>query len=134
MSYSLLLVDDSPLIRKMVKRTLSLAKLDVGCCYEASNGREALELLQKEWVDLVFADIHMPVMNGMELIETMAKDEVLSKIPVVVLTAERSEPALARLRGLGIHRHIPKPFTPEVVLRTVQAVLAQAGGGYTHGA
>lgn len=132
MSYTILLVDDSPVIRKMVKRTIGLAKLDVATYFEAGNGREALELLKKEWIDLVFADIHMPIMTGMELIEAMSKDEVLARIPVVVLTAERGEPALERLRDLGIYAHIPKPFTPEVVLKTATEVLARAQGGSAH--
>ena len=98
MSYTILVVDDSPLIRKMMKRTLGLSSLDLGTVYEATNGREALAVLEKEWIDVVLADIHMPVMTGSELIELMSRDELLGKIPVVVISAERSEPACAATR------------------------------------
>jgi two-component system chemotaxis response regulator CheY len=126
MSYSILVVDDSPLIRKMMKRSLGLSSLDVGLIFEATNGQEALALLQKEWIDVVLADIHMPVMTGTELIEKMSQDEMLRRIPVVVVSAERSEPAIAHLKTLGICAHLTKPFTPEEVLATVTQILNEA--------
>jgi two-component system chemotaxis response regulator CheY len=121
MSYSILVVDDSPLIRKMMKRALGLSSLDLGTIHEATNGKEALEVLQKEWIDVVLADIHMPVMTGAELIELMSRDDLLGKIPVVVISAERSEPAIAHLKQLGICAHLMKPFTPEQVLEIGRA-------------
>jgi two-component system chemotaxis response regulator CheY len=126
MSYSILVVDDSPLIRKMMKRSLGLSSLAVGTIFEATNGKEALAVLEKEWVDVVLADIHMPVMSGTELIELMSKDQIMGKIPVVVVSAERSEPAIAHLKKLGICAHLMKPFTPEQVLETVNHVLEEA--------
>ncbi len=126
MSYSILVVDDSPLIRKMMKRSLGLSKLEVGTVYEATNGAEALKVLQNEWIDVVLADIHMPVMSGTELIELMSRDDLLGKIPVVVVSAERSEPAIEHLKQLGICAHLMKPFTPEQVLETVSRVLEEA--------
>jgi two-component system chemotaxis response regulator CheY len=125
-SYSILVVDDSPLIRKMMKRSLGLSKLDIGSIFEATNGKEALAVLEKEWVDVVMADIHMPVMSGTELIELMSKDQVMGKIPVIVVSAERSEPAIEHLKKLGICAHLMKPFTPEQVLETINKVIAEA--------
>lgn len=126
MSYSILVVDDSPLIRKMMKRSLGLSKLDLGTIFEATNGKEALAVLGKEWVDVVLADIHMPVMTGTELIELMSRDKLLGRIPVIVVSAERSEPAIEHLKQLGICAHLMKPFTPEQVLEAIQRVLAEA--------
>lgn len=126
MSYSILVVDDSPLIRKMMKRSLGLSSLQLGTIYEATNGKEALAVLEREWIDVVLADIHMPVMSGTELIELMSKDQIMGKIPVVVVSAERSEPAIEHLKKLGICAHLMKPFTPEQVLETVNHVLEEA--------
>lgn len=134
MSYSILVVDDSPLIRKMMKRSLGLSKVEVGTIFEATNGREALAVLAKEWIDLVFADIHMPEMSGIELIEHMAKDPLLAKIPVVVVSAERGEPAIAHLKSLGVRGHITKPFTPETVLEVVNELMAKAAEESANGA
>lgn len=126
MSYSILVVDDSPLIRKMMRRSLGLSKLAVGTIHEATNGKEALAVLQREWIDVVLADLHMPVMSGTELIELMSRDVLLGKIPVLVVSAERSAPAIAHLKALGICAHLMKPFTPEQVLAAVEGVLDQA--------
>ncbi len=125
MSFSILVVDDSPVIRKMMKRSLSLSKLELGTVYEACNGQEALVVLRREWIDVVLADIHMPVMGGTELVEAMSKDPALSKIPVVVVSAERNQAAIAHLKTLGICAHLTKPFTPEQVLQAVDDVLEQ---------
>ena len=57
----------------------------------AADGRDALEVLKEEWVDLVLTDINMPNMNGMELLEEMKEDEILKTIPVVMVTTEGSE-------------------------------------------
>jgi two-component system chemotaxis response regulator CheY len=110
----------------MMKRSLGLSKLELGTIYEATNGKEALAVLENEWVDVVLADIHMPVMSGTELIELMSKDQVMGRIPVVVVSAERSEPAIEHLKQLGICAHLMKPFTPEQVLETVSRVIAEA--------
>lgn len=128
MSYSILVVDDSPLIRKMMKRSLSLSKLDLGTVFEASNGKEALAVLEQQSVDVVLADIHMPVMTGTELIELMSRDKRLGKIPVIVVSAERSEPALEHLERLGIYAHLRKPFRPEQLLEVIHKVLPEAAG------
>ena len=126
MSYSILVVDDSPVIRKIMRRSLGLSKLEVRVIHEATNGVEALVLLRREHVDVVLADIHMPVMGGTELIESMSIDAALKGIPVVVVSAERSQPALPHLEALGICGHLTKPFTPEQLMGAVSQVLGHA--------
>ena len=74
MSYSSLIVDDSAIIRKMIRRALSLSGLDLGDILEAGDGRQALAVLDDHWVDVVLTDIHMPEMDGIELVERMALD------------------------------------------------------------
>ena len=74
MAYNILLVDDSATVRAIISKTLTMAGVETGQIFEAANGQEALELLGREWVDLVFADINMPVMGGVEMIEKMYQD------------------------------------------------------------
>ncbi len=126
MSYRILLVDDSPIIRKMILRTLGIAGFEIAGVYEAGNGREALAVLAEHWVDLVLSDIHMPEMNGIELVEHIAADPALNTIPVVIISTERSEQRIAHMRALGIKGYITKPFTAEAIRDTVRAAL---GGG-----
>lgn len=130
MSYNVLVVDDSPLARKMIVRSLKLAEVDVGTVHEASNGEEALELLAHNWVDIVFADINMPKMNGIALIEKMASDKMLEKVPVVIVSTERSEARIEHLRNLGTRAYLAKPFRPEAVRDVVAQLLKPAGDSH----
>ncbi len=64
MSYRVLIVDDSSVVRHMVRRALSIAGIEADPVFEAGNGQEALAVLRENWIDIVFADINMPVMSG----------------------------------------------------------------------
>lgn len=123
MSYSSLIVDDSAIIRKMIRRALSLSGLDLGEILEAGDGRQALAVLDDHWVDVVLTDIHMPEMDGIELVERMALDPLLARIPVLVVSTERSEERIEHLRRLGIKGYLTKPFTPEQIRDAVNRAL-----------
>ena len=123
MAYTVLVADDSKTIRTVLERTLSVSGLEVSACLQAGNGREALEVLRAHWVDLVLTDINMPEMVGLELVRTMAADELLRSVPVVVISTEGSEQRIDELRRHGIKGYIRKPFTPEQVKEVVDDVL-----------
>ena len=124
MSLNVLLVDDSETVLDVLTRTLGLAALDVGQVYRASNGQEALDVLKDNWVDLVFADINMPVMGGVEMVESMSRDGLLKTIPVVIVSTEGSATRIASLKSKGVAGYIRKPFTPESIKAVVQEVIA----------
>ena len=69
MAINVLVVDDSGVMRSMIIKTIRLSGLQLGEIHEAGNGREGLEALNQHWIDLVIADLNMPVMNGEEMIE-----------------------------------------------------------------
>jgi len=121
---NVLLVDDSETVLDVLSRTLKLAGLDLNQVYRAGNGQEALQLLKANWVDLVFADINMPVMGGVEMVETMARDGLLKTIPVVIVSTEGSATRIQSLREKGVAGYIRKPFTPESIKAVVQEVMA----------
>lgn len=123
MAMNVLLVDDSAVMRAMVLRTLQMSGLALGDVHQAGNGREGLELLQRQPVDLVLLDISMPVMRGDEMLEAMRSDPAFALVPVVVVSSERSEERVDRmeaLRAVFVH----KPFTPE----QLRAVVLNATG------
>lgn len=115
MTMSVLVVDDSDIIRRMIVKTMSLAELPTGAVFEASNGREALQVLDESWVDLVLADLNMPVMDGLEMIGRMRATPELAGIPVVVVSTEGAESRIDELERLGISAYLRKPFTPEQI-------------------
>ncbi len=126
MAYNILIVDDSAIVRAVIGKTLRLAGVDVGQVFEAANGREALERIEKEWVDLVFADINMPVMNGMELVDELARRGMLRDLPVVMVSTERSVTRIEELKTKGVRAYLRKPFTPELIRDVVEKLLGNA--------
>ena len=122
-----LIVDDSSVTRKMVRRAVGLCGLEIGSVLEAANGEEALAQLREHRVDLVLADINMPVMNGMEMVERMSQDPVLSKIPVVIVATPMSEQRVERLLDIGARAYLAKPFRPEALRDLVLEILGDRG-------
>lgn len=123
MAYNVIVVDDSKVTRTMVIRTLRLANLDLGEVNEAENGKEALEILDRSWIDVVFADINMPVMNGIEMVEEMSRKGLMATIPVIIISTERSLTRIEELKARGISAYLYKPFTPENIKAVVEEVL-----------
>jgi two-component system, chemotaxis family, chemotaxis protein CheY len=124
----MLVVDDSPVTRKMVRRALGLCGLEVAQVYEAGDGAEALEALGQHHVDLVLADINMPVMNGMELVERMSKDAELCSVPVVIVATPMSQDRVEQVLDRGARAYLAKPFRPEALRDVVIQILGSAGG------
>ena len=123
MAVNILIVDDSKVVRTVIEKTLKLAEVPVGQVHHAANGREALNILADQWVDLIFADINMPVMNGVEMIEKLAADGVLQSIPVVVISTEGSTTRVEQLKQKGVTAYLRKPFRAEQLRDIVNDVL-----------
>jgi len=113
MPQDVLIVDDSTVIRQMVKRTMDLAGLDIGQIYEASNGIEALAQLNDHDVAVLLVDINMPTMNGVQLLTRMKENKRLKDIPIVVVSTEGSTERIEQLQGIGAFGYVRKPFQPE---------------------
>lgn len=115
MSYSLMVVDDSPIIRSALKRTIDMTQIPVDKFVQAEDGKDALEKLEKTWVDIIFCDIHMPKMNGVELFENLRKSSEFKTIPFVIISTEGSDTRINDLLKKGISGYIRKPFKPEEI-------------------
>ena len=125
MAYNILIVDDSQTMRKVIQKSVVLSGFELGDCWEAGNGREALDLLRSHWVDLILADINMPVMNGLEMLRELSKDEIYRSIPVVLITTESSEKWRDETQALGIKGYIQKPFHPETVRSVLTRIMEE---------
>ena len=123
MAYNILVVDDSKTIRSIIVKILKLTKLELGKIHEAENGREALDCLKDNWVDLILSDLNMPVMSGIEMVSEMAKDGLLKDIPVIVISTDGSVKRIEELKEKGIREYIRKPFTPESLSEVIDRVL-----------
>lgn len=129
MTLNILIVDDSRTVRTVIAKTLDLAEIPVGELYQAENGEEALAVLADNWIDLVLADINMPVMNGIEMVERMREDGLLKTIPVITVSTEGSATRIEELKRKGVRAHIRKPFTPETIREIVNDVLEVSNAG-----
>jgi two-component system, chemotaxis family, chemotaxis protein CheY len=125
MAYSILVVDDSKTIRTMVRKTLELSGLALQQVHEAASGAQALAILNEHWVDIVLADIHMPEIDGVELVERMSQSSMLAGIPVVMISSDRELCRIERLKALGIRAFLNKPFRPEALRDVVKDVLGE---------
>jgi two-component system chemotaxis response regulator CheY len=130
MSLNVLIVDDSPSMRKVIRRILALSGIGAEKCLEAGDGFEALQVLRNEPVDIVLTDINMPNMNGEQLIGMIAIDPLLQGIPVVVVSTDRSEDRLQAMLALGARAYVTKPFVPETLGAELNRVLGEARRDY----
>ena len=126
MAFTVLIVDDSPAMRSFVKRVLDLSGFDMSTCHEAGNGKEALELLANEWVDVILTDINMPVMNGEELVQNLAASDSFRSIPVIVVSTDRTDDRVRQMISLGAKGYVKKPFQPEELREELEKVLEAA--------
>ncbi len=120
MSMTILTVDDSNSVRQMVRFTLNKAGYDV---IEASDGRDAITKSHSRPVDMVITDLHMPHMDGIELIRNMRSTRQTRYVPIIMLTTETQQDKKTQGKTAGATGWIVKPFTPEQLLSVVRKVL-----------
>ncbi len=123
MAFNVLIVDDSSSMRCVIKKTLEISGFDIGQIFEAGNGREALDVLDKQWADIILTDIHMPDMDGLSFLKELQKDDVVSTTRVVVVTTDSREERIEELMDLGVKACIKKPFRPEKIKKVLLDVL-----------
>ena len=121
MALNTLVVDDSSEMRSIIIKTLKLSGLSLGEIWEAKNGEEGLRLLQEKWIDLALVDIHMPVMDGEEMINRLRKNNQYENLPVIVVSSE-SDPGKIEMMHKQGATFIHKPFTPEILKEVIIAV------------
>jgi len=123
MNCNVLIVDDSPILRTAIRKVVRLAGIEDDRIHEAGNGREALDLLETVWVDLVLLDLNMPVMDGEQFAQEVRKNPDLADVAVVVVSTEGNLSRLQRMRDLGVVETLRKPFEPEDLHRLIGKVL-----------
>lgn len=123
MPYSVLIVDDSPVMRSLIRRVMVLSGFEVGQCFEASDGVEALAQLKEHGVDVILTDINMPKMNGEELLRELEASGVLKSVPALVISTDATKDRILRMLSLGAEGYMSKPFSPEALREELERVL-----------
>jgi two-component system chemotaxis response regulator CheY len=116
-----LIVDDSFTSRHIVRRMLE--RLGVEQCAEAEHGRQALDMINAEFFDLVVTDYNMPEMDGEELSQLIRNQSTQPSIPVLMVTSETDRGRLAGIRQSGVSAIFDKPLSVDSLRRALQRVL-----------
>ncbi|MBX3734923.1 MAG: response regulator [Verrucomicrobiae bacterium] len=120
MTPKILSVDDSKTIRLLVARLFRPFKCEV--C-EAENGAQGLAAAARERPDLILLDYNMPIMDGITMLRQLRADDVLRRIPVIMLTAETGCDNMATVARLGVRDYVTKPFREEQLLAKVGRII-----------
>ena len=119
-SFSILIVDDNEMNRDLLLRRLGKSGFQMA---SAENGKQALDMMRERSFDLVLLDIMMPVMDGYETLVAMQKDEVLRRVPVIMITALDDVDSAVRCIEIGAVDYVTKPFNPVLLRARVDANL-----------
>jgi two-component system chemotaxis response regulator CheY len=128
-----LIVDDSMVIRKVVESVLRVAGLGVDEVVFAANGLQGLEALERassdgRELDLILSDVHMPVMDGLEFLLERERRGIARGVPVVMITADGTDPQVVAAMAAGAQGYISKPFTLEQIRECVASLLLVPAG------
>lgn len=121
---TILIVDDSAMMRSLLKRAAGASGAPIGLVLEATNGREALEVLTTHQVDALFTDLNMPEMGGADLLRHVKARRDLDRLLRVVVSTDGTTERRMELSALGVRCCIEKPFKPEIIRELLGELIA----------
>ena len=132
MAHTILIVDDSSVTRKVIKRHLSQGPFADAKILEAGDGEEALSLIKEKKVDLVLSDWNMPKLSGIDFVAKVRESEMklsqyTGKIPVIMITTEGTMEKIDKAFAVGVSEYITKPFNSETLIKTIKKVFSSIG-------
>ena len=131
MSFNILIVDDSKAIRSVMRKIVTISGYQINQCWEAGDGKEAIDILSQHRVDFIITDVNMPYLTGMALLDLVKKNETLKDIPVIMVTAAGSSQQREEALQRGASGFIQKPFLPEEIRQILHEVIGvDANGKY----
>ncbi len=117
----ILVVEDLKIMHRVIANALSaLGDVEI---VEATDGLDALAKLQREKIDLIITDWLMPNMDGIELVESVKRDEDLQNIKTLMITSVDDKPRVVKALKTGVNDYIAKPFKPEILIEKAKKLL-----------
>jgi len=119
----ILIVEDDPCIRILLKQTLEELEDDGVELITADNGEAALEIISREAPELVFLDVMMPKMNGYDVCEKVKNELGITTVHIVMLTVKGQKLDRQKGKDVGADAYMTKPFNPDEILAVARKVL-----------
>jgi two-component system, chemotaxis family, chemotaxis protein CheY len=123
MGYNILIVDDSSVMRKIIRRNVRLTGVQMNQEFEAGDGLEALNVLTHHPVDLIFSDVNMPNMDGVSFVKQVRTKSDNEHVKIIMISTEASLDIVNEAISAGANDYIVKPFTPDQLNQKMVSVL-----------
>lgn len=120
MVYKVLIVDDSMTSRLIIQRCCQIAGWNDAEFIHAADGKAALDVIHSRPVDLILSDYNMPMVDGLELAETLHREHFIPGVPMAIITSAKNETLSAKLTALGVVQVFGKPITPQELSKLLQ--------------
>jgi two-component system chemotaxis response regulator CheY len=118
---NILVVEDSPTMRQLI--SFAMRRVPNSRVIESTDGVDALKKLSNEKIDIILADINMPVMDGLKLVSLIRNNDVYRDIPIIMITTEGAEEDRKRALALGANDYLPKPIQTQQLVKMVKEYL-----------
>ena len=119
---NILVVEDSPTMRQLI--SFAMKRIPNAIVIEATDGVDALKKLSSDKIDLILADINMPVMDGLKLVSLVRGNPSFKDIPIIMVTTEGAEEDRKRAIAIGANAYLPKPIQTQELLKLVTTFLS----------
>ncbi|HBG93531.1 MAG: two-component system response regulator [Nitrospirae bacterium RIFOXYB2_FULL_43_5] len=120
---NILVVEDSPTMRQLIG--FAMKRIAGSKVIEATDGVDALKKLSSEKVDIILADINMPVMDGLKLVSLVRGSPIYKDIPVIMITTEGAEEDRKRALAIGANAYLPKPIQTQELIKLVNGFIGK---------
>ncbi|MFZ6017545.1 MAG: response regulator [Nitrospirota bacterium] len=120
---NILVVEDSPTMRQLI--SFAIKRIPDTVVIEATDGLDALKKLSSEKIDLILADINMPVMDGLKLVSIIRSNPSYKDIPVIIITTEGAEEDKKKALTIGANAYLSKPVQTQELIRLVNSFIGR---------
>ena len=123
MSKKVLIAEDSSVIQNLTKRILQFQNFEI---VTAKNGKQVMDILDKDSIDIILMDINMPVMDGIECCQKVrsSSDEKISKTPIFAITGNAQNHSVDYLKSVGFNEYLQKPLNFDQLVDMVKQYTA----------
>ena len=119
---NILVVEDSPTMRQLIG--FAIKRIPNSKVIEATDGVDALKKLSSETIDIILADINMPIMDGLKLVSLVRNNAKYKDIPIIMITTEGAEEDKNRAIAIGANAYLTKPIQTQELMKLVNSFIS----------